>query len=272
VNFFYLLYDAALLWIERGAGYFAAAFSYYAPLALVPLLLFSVTVAGFFYGETFTSEVFTDWGSVLGEDLLTLIRIALENLSTETKTSQVPLVASAFFLGFYIIALNVLSDGFLRLWRREQRGLKYFFKKSARAIGFLLVLQIYLVLVVGFEFFIVPTLAGVYTLINTLFLYVSTAAFFTFLYRFLTNRAPSWAACMVGALVSSLLFVLIKSLVDIYIATTPVLSLYGAAGLILILFVWVYVLAVIIFYGAAVVSVYDKIVVVPPRVNSTSKV
>lgn len=265
MNFFYLLYTAAALWIERGSGYYAAAFSYYAPLALIPLLLFSVTVAGFFYGETFAGTVFAGWGAVLGEDLLSLIKLALENLDTETAASKVPFVASAFFLGFYIVACNVMSDGFLRLWRREQRGLKYFILKSARALGFLVLLQLYLVVIIGYEFFITATVTGFFAFINTIVLYLSTTVFFTFLYRYLTNCRPSWAACRVGALVSSLLFVLIKSLVTVYIATTPVLSLYGAAGLILILFVWVYVLAVIILYGAAVVGVYDKLSAVVPN-------
>jgi len=48
-------------------------------------------------------------------------------------------------------------------------------------------------------------------------------------------------------------------MVDLYIATTPILSFYGAAGLILVLFVWVYVLAALIYYGAAVAGLYGKI-------------
>jgi uncharacterized BrkB/YihY/UPF0761 family membrane protein len=52
--------------------------------------------------------------------------------------------------------------------------------------------------------------------------------------------------------------VLIKTLVDLYIVTTPALNLYGAASIILVLLVWVYILAAIIFYGAAVAGVYDK--------------
>ena len=271
MNFIYVLYDAVLLWIERGAGYFSAAFSYYAPLALVPLLLFSVTVVGFFYGETYAGMIFTNWGSVLGDDLVALIRLALENLDTETKASQIPIVAVSFFLGFYMVALNVLSEGFLRLWGREQRGFVYFLQKSARAIIFLLVLQMYLMVLIAFQFFITLPVFGNFFIINTLFLYVSTAVFFTFLYRFLAKHSPSWTACTVGALVSALLFVLIKTLVAIYVAHTPVLTLYGAAGLILILFVWVYVLAVIIFYGAAVAGVYDKISTATPRRNTNLK-
>lgn len=255
----YLLYRAAGLWLERGANYYSAAFSYYAPLALIPLLFFSVAIASFFYGQSFATTVYADWGSVLGEDLLSIIRVALENLSAETASARVPLIAGAFFLGFYIIALNVISDGFEKLWGRESKGMWAFIKKSLRAIGFLLVLQAYLIFIIGVDFFIIPTLFGVSPLLSSLFLFLSTAVFFTFLYKWLVPHSPSWAGCVAGSIVSSLLFVAIKSLVDLYIATTPVLSLYGAAGLILVLFVWVYILAALIYYGAAVAGLYVKI-------------
>lgn len=259
MKFFYILYQATRVWLERGGSYYSAAFSYYAPLALIPLLFFSVTVAGFLYGEHFAQGVFTSWGSVLGDDVFRLITLALENLHAETRRSEVPVFAGVFFLGFYIIALNVVSDGFLKFWGREARGVLAFVQKSIRALLFLGVLQLYLTVVIGLDYFIVPTVLGEHSLLGSIILYLSTSAFFVLVYRFLTSRPPSWAGCMTGALVSSLFFVMIKVLVDFYIATTPVLSLYGAAGLILVLFVWVYVLAAIIFYGAAVAGMYDRL-------------
>jgi membrane protein len=258
VTYLYILLQAAKIWLERGASYYSAAFSYYAPLALVPLVFFSVSVAGFLYGDTFTRDVFSNWGAVMGDDLLGLIRIGLDNLHTETAESSAPLLAVSFFLGFYIIALNVVADGFLRLWGRESRGLVAFIKKSLRAGVFLFVLQAYLILVIGLDYFIVPTVLGNHSPLASLILYSSTVVFFVILYRFITSRPPSYGGCIYGALIASLFFVVIKYLVYLYIATTPVLTLYGAAGLILVLFVWVYVLAAVVFYGAAVAGLYDR--------------
>lgn len=268
MKYFYILIQAAKIWLERGGSYYAAAFSYYAPLALVPLVFFSVTVAGYIYGSDFTKEVFSSWGAVMGDDLLQLIRLGIDNLHAETAKSSAPLMAISFFLGFYIIALTVVADGFLRMWGRESRGIVAFLKKSFRSALFLFVIQGYLIIVIGLDYFIVPTVLGDHSPLASLILYSSTVAFFVVLYRYLTNRPPSLSACIYGALVSSLLFVVIKYLVNLYVATTPVLSLYGAAGLILVLFVWVYVLAAIVFYGAAVAGLYDRI---PPVTNNVVK-
>ncbi len=259
MKFFHLLVQSARIWLLRGGGYYSAAFSYYAPLALIPLLFFSVSVAGFLYGDSFARGVFASWGAIMGEDLLSLINLALENLSQETASSRVPIVAGSFFLGLYIIALNVVTDGFLKFWGRETRGLLAFIYKSFRSLFFLGILQIYLTSVIALEYFIIPTFLPNSNLLANITLYISTTTFFMLLYRYLTSRPPSWKGCFYGALIGSFLFVGIKFLVDIYIITTPVLSLYGAAGLILVLFVWVYVLATIVFYGAIVAGQYDRI-------------
>lgn len=259
MNFLYLLYDAAAMWLEKESGYYSAAFSYYAPLALIPFLFFTVAIVGFFYGETFTGDVLANWGAVLGDDLVVIIKSALANFDVEARSSGLPIIGGVFFLGFYIVALNIMSDGFQKLWNQETQGLKMFFIKSLRSAAFIFVIQLYLIVVIGVEFFIVPTLFGSSSWMSSAILFISTSAFFTILYRWLSQKSPSWEACWIGSIVSSLLFILIKNLVDIYIATTPVLTLYGTAGLILILLVWVYIFASLINYGAAVAGLYGKI-------------
>lgn len=259
MNFFYLLYKAALLFVDRESSHYAAAFSYYAPLALIPLVVFSVLVVGLFYGESYTNQIFSNWGSVLGNDLFQIIKSAVSNLNIETKTSSIPIVGAAFSLGFYIIAMNLLCDGFQKLWDIKSNGVRDWFIKSFRSIAFLVILQIYLVFAIGLEFFISSKIFVASALISSILLFISTTAFFAALYHLLSVKSPHWASCWVGATVSSLLFVGIKNLVDLYIHTTPALNLYGAAGLILVLLVWVYVLAALIYYGAAVAGLYDKI-------------
>lgn len=254
----YLLFEAAKTWLDKSSGFYSAAFSYYAPLAVIPLIVFSIYVVSFFYGTNFTNLVFSSWGSVMGDDLLNLIRQAVSNLNTETGSQNIPVLAVTFFFGFYVTAFNVLAEGFEKLWGITGSGFKNFISRSLRSIIFLFALQIYLIFTVGLEFFVAPAVFGTGVYISQLLLLVSTLLLFAALYKFLVRSSPSWRACLMGSMVSSFLFVIIKILVNIYIVTTPALNLYGAASILLILLVWVYVLAAIIFYGAAVAGVYDK--------------
>jgi membrane protein len=254
----YLLFDAAKEWLDKSSGFYSAAFSYYAPLALIPLIVFSIYVVGFFYGINFTNLVFTSWGSVMGDDLVELIKQAVSNLNTETGTANIPVLAVTFFLGFYVVAFNVLAEGFEKLWHLDVSGFKNFMSRSFRSVLFLFALQVYLIFIVGLEFFVAPAMFGTGVYISQLLLLGSTLLLFSVLYKFLVKNGPKWKSCLVGAAVSSVFFVIIKILVDFYIVTTPALNLYGAASILLILLVWVYVLAAIIFYGAAVAGVHGK--------------
>ncbi len=258
MKIFDLLFNSAKLWYMQDMKSYAAAFSYYAPLAILPLLLISITIVGTVYGESFTKQIITNWGLVLGQELIEIIRSAIGNLQSEADTFGIPLVGILFFTIASILALNVLSGGFHKLWKIEKKGLVNWLFKSLRSILFVLILQIYLIVIIGFEIFLTFTNLKGDFLLSLIFIYISTAAFFAILFRFLASSAPNWKACIVGASIASVLFVISKSTINIYITNLSGLNLYGAAGLILVLLIWIYVLASIIYYGAAVAHIYER--------------
>ncbi len=258
MKIFDLIIRSAKLWYFSDMKSYAAAFSYYAPLAILPLLLFSITFVGFIYGETFTKQIITNWGLVLGQDLIEIIRSAIENLKTEADTFAIPIVGVIFFAGASILTLNVLSNGFDKLWQVEKFGFVNWLKKSLRSILFVLIFQLYLIVIIAFEIFMNLAHLKGDAFLSLIFLFTSTCIFFTILFRFLASYAPSLKACLVGSVIASVLFVISKSTINVYIANLSGLNLYGAAGLILILLIWIYVLASIIYFGASVAYEYDK--------------
>lgn len=258
MKIFDLIFRSAKLWYLADMKSYAVAFSYYAPLAILPLLLFSITFVGMIYGEPITKQIITNWGLVLGHDLIEIIRSAIENLKTEANTFTIPIVGIIFFAGASILTLNVLSNGFYKLWKIERVGFLNWIKKSLRSVLFILIFQIYLIIIIGFEIFMNFTNLKGDMVLSLVFLFVSTGAFFAILFRFLASNAPSTKGCIVGASLASILFVISKSTISIYITNLSGLNLYGAAGLILVLLIWIYVLAAIIYFGAAVAHEYDK--------------
>lgn len=258
MKFFDLLFNSAKLWYLQDMKSYAAAFSYYAPLAILPLLLISITIVGTIYGESVTKQIITNWGLVLGHELIEIIRSAISNLQSEADTFGIPFIGILFFAVASILTLNVLSNGFHKLWKVEKKGLVNWLFKSLRSILFVLILQIYLIVIIGFEIFMTFTNLKGDFLLSLIFIFISTAAFFAILFRFLASNAPNWKACIVGASIASVLFVISKSTINIYITNLSGLNLYGAAGLILVLLIWIYVLASIIYYGAAVAHIYER--------------
>jgi membrane protein len=259
INLIKNLYQAAVIWVDQDMVYYAAAFSYYAPLAIIPLILISLTLVGFFYGPEFTSQVLFGWGNIVSPELTSIVSEAVRNLKEETNSFTIPLIGVAIFSSISIVALNVISAGFQRLWKINDVGVISWIRRSIRSIIFIIVLQIYLIVIIGLQVVLNAFPIKADSIYYSILLFFSTAALFTFLYHFLYRYSPSLKNSLIGGFVGAVLFMVAKYLVYVYIISTPLLSFYGGAGLILVLLIWVYVLSAIIFYGAAVAGLYEKI-------------
>ncbi len=252
-----ILSKSVSLWISLGMSHHAAAFSYYAPFALVPLILISLGISSTFFGFEFVRNMFISWGAMFGPDLTSLISYAVQNLDVQVHSYDVPILAIAFFSVTGVAAINVLGYGFRHIWNIQENDLKSWLWQTFRSIFFIAILQIYVLAIISIE--------GVWAmlelenrLVPVLIWFFSISFFFFLLYRFLVAKAPSISGCLVGALTAGLLFVFAKNLVTLYLATKPALNIFGAAGLILVLLVWVYVIASVIYYGAIVASEFEK--------------
>lgn len=69
---------------------------------------------------------------------------------------------------------------------------------------------------------------------------VLLAILFAAIYKVLPDRQLQWRDVVTGALVTSLLFTVGKSLIGWYIGSSAVASSYGAAGGLIVLLLWVY--------------------------------
>jgi uncharacterized BrkB/YihY/UPF0761 family membrane protein len=256
MKYLVLFYDSIKLLIDRNADYYAAAFSFYAPLALIPLIVLSIMMVGLIYGDPVTTKVFLGWGMIMGPKVVEVIQEAVMNLRAVTDSFRIPLLGVLFFSTVCVLALNVVAAGFQRLWSIESHGFKAWLLKSWRSFIFIFVLQIYLLITIGVQ--VITSYLALPNIISSAAFLLSTCVFMTLLYRFLTKKSPSWRGCVLGSVVVAVLSASTKIMVNIYISANPVVNFYGAAGLILILLAWIYILSIFIFYGAAVANLYDK--------------
>ena len=67
-----------------------------------------------------------------------------------------------------------------------------------------------------------------------------------------------WHDVWLGAAVTSLLFVLGKFLIGFYLGASSVASAYGAAASVIIVLLWVYYSACILFFGVEFTKIYSR--------------
>jgi hypothetical protein len=92
---------------------------------------------------------------------------------------------------------------------------------------------------------------------------VSTAVItvlFALIFKYLPDAHPAiaWKDIWVGSLITAILFTAGKFGIGLYLGRSSVGSAYGAAGSLVLLLVWVYYSAQILFFGAEITQVYAR--------------
>jgi membrane protein len=92
--------------------------------------------------------------------------------------------------------------------------------------------------------------------LNLLFSLGTYSLLFTLLFKILPNAKVTWKDTWIGGVLTALLFILGKSLLGIYLGGTAITSSYGAAGSLVVILIWVYYSAQILFVGVEFTHIY----------------
>lgn len=85
---------------------------------------------------------------------------------------------------------------------------------------------------------------------------VLLAVLFGAIYKILPDRSLQWNDVVIGALVTSILFNIGKSIIGWYIGSSAVATSYGAAAGLIVFLLWVYYSVQIFLLGAEFTKIY----------------
>ena len=252
-----------------------AALAYYAVFSLAPLLVIIIAIAGLAFGEAAAQgQIVERIQGVVGPDGARTIQTMLANAWNPASG----IVATALSLAVLVLGacglVTELKDSLNIIWSATPpsgRGLAgpvidYGVSLAiVLGIGFLLmvsfVLSAGLAAVAAFFADMLPGRAYTAHALQALNLVLSLgviALLFASIFKFLPDVPVAWRVAWVGGLVTSVLFTGGQYLVGVYLATSSVASPYGAAGSLVVVLVWVYYSAQILFLGAEFTQVYAK--------------
>lgn len=93
---------------------------------------------------------------------------------------------------------------------------------------------------------------------NAVLSFVVITFMFAVIYKLLPDVKIAWRSVWTGAAVTAVLFTLGKTLIGLYLGRSTVASVYGAAGSLIVILLWVYYSAQIVFFGAEFTKVYSR--------------
>jgi membrane protein len=247
-----------------------AALSYYTIFAIAPLFIIALAIAGFGFGEAAARrELFGQLNQLAGKEG----GEAIQSLVVAANKSKAGLWAAAVAGATLAVAATgvfvQLQNSLNKIWNVRQRrgkGLQNFIRHRLLSfamvfgIGFLLLVS--LVCSAGLAAlgnYIGGHVSGKEILLKALNLVISLGlitALFTMIFKFLPDVKIAWRDVWLGGFITALLFNLGKFFIGIYIGSSSISSVYGAMGSLLIVLVWVYYSAQILFFGAQFTCLY----------------
>lgn len=251
-------------WQEDNAPRLAASFSFYAMLALSPMLVVAVAIASRFLGTSQAGlHIVHVAQSYLGKGGSEFLEQLVQSSSKPTTS----IVASVISIGLAIFgASNLfqqLSDSVNYMWgaKPSQGGIKNFLIGKVTAIVMMIVFAALFVAWLAVDSWLgymerhVPGFQGwqlVSLLASTVFLTFVFAASF----RAMPQGMVAWGDVWYGAIAAAIGFALAKFLLGLYFAYSGVASAYGSAGALVIILLWIYYSAQIYFFGLELVYTY----------------
>ncbi|MGQ0645901.1 MAG: YihY/virulence factor BrkB family protein [Elusimicrobiota bacterium] len=271
-----IFWETMKSWNKDNAAFLAAGLSYFAVFSLVPLLILAMALAGRLFGEAAAEgAVVQQLTGVVGaraaeavQDLLASVRKS--NAETATFFGAVLLFfAAARVFSQLRTALNMIW-GVDSSPRRSGLRWSLWSQARRRLLSFAMVLCVGAALVL---FFLVDAAAGVawsvfgdrlpalwqahaLRLMNLGVSVILLTFLAAMIYRLLPDTNIRWRDVWVGAAVTSLLMAVGRSLIGLYFQFSDVASAFGAAGSVVVVFVGIYLSAMIFLFGAEFTWVY----------------
>jgi membrane protein len=262
--------SAGRAWWDDDCARMGASLSYYTLFAIAPILLVAIAIAGLVFGaEAVRGEIVGQLDHLIGRDGALTVQGLLEGASHRRAGMVATLIGAITFLIASTGAFLELQVAFNTIWRVKPNPERHFYAFVINrirsfglvvAIGFLLLVSLTvtaaLAAVNAWLFNLSPVNALLWTIVNTLVSIVVTTGLFALLFRFLPDVRLRWRDVITGAVVTAVLFTIGQQLIGLYLGQSTIASMYGAAGSMMILLLWVYYSCQILLFGAQFTRVW----------------
>ena len=271
-SIFRLLKEAFGEWQRDKVSLLAAALAYYTVFSITPLLVIAIAVAGAVFGEEAAQgEIVSQINHLVGQQGAEAIETALAN-ANQPQLSNVASIVSIVVL--FIGASGVfaqLQSALNTVWNvriKPNTGIWGFVRKRllsfgmVLSIGFLLLVSLVISTVLSaisnLDIKLFSDFAPLWQIINLLVSFSLITLLFAFIYKYLPDVIIRWKDVWIGAIITSLLFMLGKYLIGLYLGRSSLGSAYGAAGSLIVFLAWVFYSAQILLFGAELTQVYTR--------------
>ena len=261
-------------WQEDNASRLSAALAYYTIFSLAPLLVLVIAITGLIWEtEAVRTQILSQVQDLTGPEGADFVANLLTARGSPAEGIIALLIGIITLLFGALGVFNEIHTSLNLIWSirvEKPKGFLQSIKKLLidRFLSFAMILAIGFLLLVSLVVTAAlsatqETIRDAFPLSEFLLQLVNLAVsvgvstlLFALMFKFLPDAEIAWHDAWIGAFVTSLLFSFGKAAIGIYLGNSAVSSAFGAAGSLVLLLLWIYYSAQILFFGAEFTQVY----------------
>ena len=265
-----LVKATVMKWWDDNALRLSAALSYYTLFSLAPLLTIAVAIAGLVVDEKIVQdEVFGQFQGLIGKSGAEAVANMLESASQPVQGTIATVVSLVTLVIVSMGMFSELQDALNLIWRiQPKKSAALWGAIKSRFFSFILVIGSGFLLLVSLVLnaflaalgkFVLRALPGPQVILTFVDVAVSLPVIillFALMFKVLPDGYIAWRDVWLGAVASGTLFIIGKWAIGLYLGSTAMASMYGAASSLMVILVWVYYSSLIFFLGAEFTCVY----------------
>jgi membrane protein len=268
-----LLKQTAISWNRDDPWRLSAIVAYYAILALPGLLVVIISMLGYIWGsDNVEAQIYKEIHAAMGSSAADSMQSIFEN-AREGDASWIATVMGigALVFGatgvFYHLQISINKVWEIR--SDPKRAIWRYIIDRARSFGFVLIIGFLLLIsfVVSAVLTSVQDYVGTWIpevtyyliwMLETILSLAVVSVLFALIFKYLPDVNIGWKSVWVGAFITSVLFAIGKELLSFYFGEASPGNVYGAAGSIIIVLLWVTYSSLILLFGSEFTWVYTK--------------
>lgn len=248
---------------DDGVTRLSAALAYATLFAIVPFFSLLITI-GTFFDMNFANRFYSQLVPVVGEDVVEQIQTIVQNAYSGSGSTIATLVSAGIMIFGATAIFAQMQWSLNTIWGIKPKPKKGWVKMiTNRLLSFSLILVFAFILLITFSLtaliqgfsdnlsaYFPDITVFLFSAIGMIINIVITTLVFVLIFKVLPDAKIKFKDVTVGAVVTTLLFLLGQYGISIYLARNNTTSVYGAAAFVLILLTWIYYTSIIIYIGA----------------------
>ena len=251
----------------------SAALAFYTIFSLPAMLIIIISISNVFYGRAaIEGTLYHQIAGFIGTEAALQIQQTIRAAAQSQNSNFATIVGGITLLFGATSVFSEIQDSINHIWKlkaKPKKGKGFLKMVFNRVLSFSIVVSLGFILLVsllinGLMDLLITRLTLMFPQLTVIMVYVFnvlltfgiTALLFGMIFKVLPDARIKWKHVRAGAFTTAILFMLGKFLIGYYLGHSKLSTTYGTAGSVIVMLLWVYYSAMILYFGAIFTHAY----------------